>query len=127
MADRKRILLVEDEPDVLEITAFRLQQAGYEIITAIDGEKALELAEKEMPDLVLLDLSLPGIDGHEVCRKLKADERLKRIPVVIFTASTDAVKGKLKQIGADDYLIKPCEPEELRATMRKHLEQVQVL
>lgn len=127
MPDKKRILLVEDEEDVREITLFRLEQAGYEVITASDGETGLELAEKEVPDLIFLDLSLPGIDGDEVCSKLKSNEKLKRIPVIVFSASADVVKVTAREIGADDYLVKPCEPQELVAKAKKWLEQAQSL
>lgn len=121
MSDKKRILLVEDEPDILKITAFRLKKAGYEVITAMDGEKGLELAEKEMPGLILLDLGLPVMDGYEVCRRLKADEKLKKIPVVVFSASTDKVKEATEQIGADDYIVKPFEPEGLWEKVKKFI------
>ena len=127
MPDNKRILLVEDEEDVREITLFRLEQAGYEVITAPDGETALELAEKEVPDLIFLDLSLPGIDGDEVCIKLKSNEKLKGIPVVVFSASADVVRVKAKDIGAQDYLVKPCEPQELVAKAKKWLAQAESL
>lgn len=121
MSDKKRILLVEDEEDVREIVLFRLEQAGYDVIAAVDGESGFELAEKEMPDLIFLDLSLPGMEGDEVCLKLKANEKLKAIPVVIFSASADMVRAKAREVGADDYLVKPCEPEELLAKVRKFL------
>ena len=121
MSDKKRILLVEDEEDVREIVVFRLEQAGYDVIAAGDGESGLELAEKEVPNLIFLDLSLPGMKGDEVCLKLKANEKLKAIPVVIFSASVDKVRAKARAVGADDYLVKPWEPEELVAKVRKFL------
>lgn len=117
----KNILIVEDEPDVLKMTAFRLKKAGYEVMTTTDGEKALEMVEKEGPDLIFLDLNLPVIDGYEVCRKLKANNRLKEIPVVILSASADGIKEITAEIGGNDYLIKPYEPEELFAKVDKYL------
>jgi DNA-binding response OmpR family regulator len=110
----KRILIVDDEPDVLKLAEIRLRKWGYEIITASDGEKGLELIRNEKPDLLLLDLRLPNMNGVEVCRQVKNDRELKHIPVILFTATEDmAVAGMAKENGADDYLVKPYEPGEL--------------
>ena len=119
----KRILVVEDELDILKMTVFRLKREGYEVVTAMDGAKGLEMAEKEKPDLIFLDLNLPVIDGYEVCRKLKADKELKKIPVVILSASSDKIKEKSAEIGADDYMIKPYEPAELKAKAKEFSEK----
>ncbi len=121
MDEAKRILVIEDEMDVLKMTVFRLKKAGYDVLTADDGKKGLETAEQERPDFIFLDLNLPVMDGYEVCRELKKDEELKKIPVVILSASSDGIKEKSIEIGADDYIIKPYEPQELLNKIEKFL------
>ena len=121
MNEKKRILLVEDEPDLIKLTVFRLEKAEYEVIVAADGKQGLEIAEKERPDLILLDLGLPVIDGYEVCCRIKSDKRLKDIPVLIMTASTDRIKEKVKEIGADGYVLKPFEPQDLLLTIKRYV------
>ena len=109
-----RILIVEDEPDIQELLSYNLRQAGFEITTAEDGEAALRLAEQNPPDLVVLDLMLPGMDGLELCRLLKQREALRRVPVLMLTAKTgevDRIVGL--ELGADDYVTKPFSPREL--------------
>ncbi|MCS7032512.1 MAG: response regulator transcription factor [Phycisphaerae bacterium] len=106
--NRKRILVVDDEKDLLELVRFNLERNGYEVITAADGNTALELAAKQSPDLIVLDLMLPGLDGTEVARRLKADAATASIPIVMLTAKseeTDVVVGLT--LGADDYVTKP--------------------
>ena len=105
---RKKVLVVDDEKDIVELVAYNLGRNGYEAIVAHDGNEALELAAKETLDLIILDLMLPGIDGTEVARRLKADPRTAPIPIVMLTAKgeeTDVVIGLT--IGADDYVTKP--------------------
>lgn len=121
MSDKKRILLVEDEPDLIKLTVFRLKKAGYEVIISTDGRQGLETADKEKPDLILLDLGIPVIDGYEVCRRLKSDEKLKGIPVLIMTATSERIKDKVKEIGADGFVLKPFEPEDLFLAINKFL------
>jgi CheY-like chemotaxis protein len=94
---------------------------GYEILTAVDGQKALDLIKKEPPDLIFLDLRLPLISGYEVCKQIKADERMKSIPVILFTASSDRISEKARETGADDYMTKPFEPEDLLEKIKKFL------
>ncbi|HEY0009978.1 MAG TPA: response regulator transcription factor [Tepidisphaeraceae bacterium] len=104
----KKILLVDDEKDLVEMMSFNLKRHGYEIITAYNGVDALSFAEKEVPDLIVLDVMMPGLDGTTVVRRLKADPKLARIPVVMLTAKseeTDVVVGLT--LGADDYITKP--------------------
>ncbi|MCF7878678.1 MAG: response regulator [Candidatus Omnitrophica bacterium] len=104
----KKILIVDDEPDILKIVIFRLKGKGYQTISARSGENALQLLAGNRPDLIILDLRLPGINGDEVCRKIKADEKLKDIPVILLTASTGQDIEKLsKEIGAVDFIRKP--------------------
>lgn len=107
----KRILIVDDEADVLKMVTYRVQKAGYEALTAIDGEKALEAVDKEHPDLILLDLRLPIVDGWEVCHHLKNDKKTASIPIIILSASISALNAeKTKELKAEDYVLKPFEP-----------------
>ena len=119
---RGRILIVDDEPDLLELVKHQLGKEHYEVTTAQDGEVALAQARRQPPDLVVLDLMLPGIDGLEVCRRLKADPRTMHVPIIMLTAKgeeSDAVIG-LSQ-GADDYIRKPFGSKELVARIAARL------
>ncbi len=110
----KKILVVDDEVRVLTVIQKRLQSAGYEVITATNGRDGLKLARAENPDLVILDLILPGMGGYEVCSFLKRDKRFSHIPVIILTARSqekDIEEGN--RAGADAYFTKPFNPEEL--------------
>ena len=119
----KKILVVDDEPDILKLETFRLKKSGYEVATATDGREAFDLIQKEKPDLILLDLRLPIMDGYEVCKRLKADQELKHIPVILLTASTvGKIAGTAKELKADDYLTKPFHLQELLAKVKKFLD-----
>jgi two-component system alkaline phosphatase synthesis response regulator PhoP len=120
MAGNKKVLIVDDEPDILKTTIFRVKSAGYEAISAENGQEGLDKAHDEKPDLILLDWKLPVITGSEVYKKLKEDEETKEIPIIFFTASTetDAVK-KMYEMGAKNVITKPYEPEELLAMIAK--------
>src|SRR5688500_14046365 len=103
-----RILVVEDEPALLELGVYALRQEGFRPIRAESGEKALELAREQRPDLILLDLMRPGVDGLEVCRRLRAQDATRDVPIIMVTAKSeesDAVVGLA--LGADDYVKKP--------------------
>ena len=117
----KTILVVDDEPAIVKVVSFRLKKAGYNVVSAADGQEGLDLIGKIKPDLILLDLRLPVLDGFQVCQKVKADENLKAIPIIIFTASSmgENIDSRYKEVGADDYLIKPFEPEVLLEKIRK--------
>ncbi len=117
----KKILLADDEEDILTLTASRLKKKGYTVITAVDGKEALEKIKSEKPDLVLLDYKMPGLTGIDVCHQLKADPALDKIPVVLFTASSESVKTPDLQdkAGYDDYLVKPFEAVELFEKIEK--------
>lgn len=120
----KKILLVDDDPDILKVIALRVRKAGYEIITAEDGQKALDLMQTQKPDLVLLDLWLPIVDGDEVCKRIKADDRFKNIPVILLTATSPSkIVDKTKKLKADDCITKPFEPEELLKKVKKFIGQ----
>ena len=113
---RKKILIVEDEKDIQELLKYHLEKEGYEILQVFDGEDGLELAQRELPDLIILDVMLPSLDGMEICRYLRADERTQIIPVIILTAKSeesDVIVGL--KLGADDYVTKPFSPKVLVA------------
>lgn len=116
---RERVLVVEDEPNIREIINFNLENWGFEVIQAEDGETALAMAEEYSPDLILLDLMLPKMDGIEVCRRLKSGFWTSRIPVIMLTAKKE-VKDKVRgmEVGADDYITKPFSREELEARVK---------
>ena len=117
---KKKILLVDDEPDIQEIVSTRLTAMGFEVLTAKDGQEGLNLARKEFPDAVLLDLMLPKLDGYKVCRMLKFDKAFENIPVIIFSArGSDADKKLAEQSGADAYLVKPFDIKLFTETIRK--------
>jgi two-component system phosphate regulon response regulator PhoB len=116
---REKILVIEDEADILELVEYNLKREGYRVSGCLDGEQGLQAARKENPDLVVLDLMLPGMDGFEVCRELKRDPVTRHIPVLILTAKaeeSDVILGL--GIGADDYVTKPFRPKELVARVQ---------
>ena len=117
----KRILLVDDEEDLAAVTEVRLKSAGYEVTVAKTAEDALVFLQKDIPDLILLDLLLPGMQGEEACKRIKADDRLKNIPVILFTASLNNVPEVVRQTGADDFTIKPFVPSELLKKIKKFI------
>lgn len=113
-APRKKILVVEDEPHSRETLQDRLEFEGYEIITAEDGQTALAKAKAEKPDLIVLDVMLPRMDGYKVCGLLKADTRYNKIPIIMLTAKAQEADRKLSQeMGAEAHIAKPFEPVEL--------------
>ena len=121
-------MIVEDEQDILDVLQYNLQQAGFKTLTATNGLKALDLIKREKPDMVLLDLMLPGLDGKEICRNIRQDEKTRTIPVIMLTAKAEEVDRIIGfEIGADDYLTKPFSPRELilrvRALLRRTQEQ----
>jgi len=113
------VLMVEDEPDILGMVQYNLEQAGFHVLTAEDGETGLEVARLEIPSLVILDLMLPGIDGLDVCKALKRESQTRHIPVLMLTARKDEVDRILGlELGADDYVVKPFSPRELLLRVR---------
>ena len=116
---KPHILVVEDEEDILELVSYNLQKEGYQVTQAMSGEKALQSVDEDPPQLILLDLMLPEIDGLEVCRRLKRDPETATIPIVMLTAKgeeSDIVSGL--EMGADDYVTKPFSPRVLIARVR---------
>lgn len=120
---KKRILVVDDEEDMRYAVKMQLEANGYEVLTAKDGQEGLTLARKETPDLIILDLMLPKLDGYQVCRMLKFDNKYKGIPIVIFTARAQTGDEELGyQVGADAYVAKPFEPKRLLEKIKDLLE-----
>jgi two-component system alkaline phosphatase synthesis response regulator PhoP len=118
----KKILVVDDEVDLLETLRFPLEMEGFKVLVCYNGEDGLNQARKEKPDLILLDLMLPKLDGYKVCRLLKFDERYKHIPILMLTAKTQE-KDKLlgKETGADEYITKPFDIDELVKKVKAYL------
>lgn len=118
-----KILAIDDHPETLSIVTATLKGHGYRVVSSLSPIKALELAEKELPDLVLVDLNMPEMDGNEVCRHLRANDRMRDVPIIMFTAMGD-VEYKLAGFdsGVDDYLTKPTEPAELIERVKNLLE-----
>lgn len=115
----KRILIVDDEAQLVEMVKMRLESAGYEIITAHDGQEGLEKAKKNKPDLMILDLMLPKMDGYKVCGLLKSDARYSKIPVIMFTArAQEEAEGLGKCLGAEEYVTKPFDPKLLLSKIK---------
>jgi two-component system phosphate regulon response regulator PhoB len=118
------ILIVEDDPDILELLAYNFRAGGYDVRTCETGTEAIDMAGERPPDLVLLDLMIPEVDGLEVCRRLKTNPAMKNIPVIMLTAKGDEVDRIVGlELGADDYVVKPFSPRELmlraRAVLRR--------
>lgn len=110
----KKILIVDDEQDLVEMMKMRLEAVGYNVISAADGQAALDLARKEKPDLIILDIMLPKMDGYKVCALLKKDSRYSGIPILMFTAKAQDSDMKMgEEAGANGYVTKPFEPEVL--------------
>ncbi|MCS1407505.1 MAG: Alkaline phosphatase synthesis transcriptional regulatory protein PhoP [Verrucomicrobia subdivision 3 bacterium] len=110
----KRILVVDDEPDAVELVDYNLKSAGFDVITAEDGESALEKARKCAPDLIVLDVMLPEVDGLEVCKILRRDPATSGLPIIMLTAKAGEIDRVLGlELGADDYVTKPFSPREL--------------
>lgn len=110
----KKVLLIDDEEEMVEMVSVSLASAGYEMITATESKEGLEKAKSEKPDVILLDIMLPGMDGYEICRRLKAMEDTKSIPIIFFTAlgAVDLAE-KVAAAGGADYIVKPFEPNEI--------------
>ncbi|WP_459720505.1 HD-GYP domain-containing protein [Sideroxyarcus sp. TK5] len=123
MADKGKILVVDDTPASLKLLADLLKAEGYEVRAAISGELALHAASSSPPELVMLDIRMPGMDGYEVCRRLKAQPETREVPVIFVSAASET-EEKLKgfEIGAVDYVTKPYQRDELLARVRTHLE-----
>ena len=116
---RGRILVIDDEKDLIELVRYNLENEGFTVRGAQDGESGLSIALRELPDLVVVDLMLPGIDGFDVCRALRSDKRTTQIPIIMLTAKSaesDRILGL--ELGSDDYVTKPFSPRELVARIK---------
>lgn len=119
---RPRILVVDDEADLVAVLRFGLESEGFDVIEAYDGESGLRRAQQDLPDLLVLDLMLPKLDGYKVCRMLKFDERFRHIPIIILSARAQDEDRRLAlEMGADQYLTKPYEVKELVVHIRQKL------
>lgn len=115
----EKVLIIDDEEHIVELIRYNLEASGYVTVEAYNGIDGLKLARQEMPDLVLLDLMLPGIDGLEVCKRLRGDEKLKNIPIIMLTAKSEEIDKILGlELGADDYITKPFSVRELNARVK---------
>jgi DNA-binding response OmpR family regulator len=120
--ERKLVVIADDDPDILDLVAFRLDEAGFEVLAAQDGQEALDLAIEHIPDLCVLDVMMPRIDGYELTRRLRENGTTESIPVILLTArvqQADIERGF--EAGATDYVRKPFSPEELRVRVRAAL------
>ncbi len=123
---KNKILVVDDEADLVETLKFRLEISGYDVSTALDGQEGLKKARTENPDLVILDLMLPKLDGYRVCRMLKFDEKYKDIPIILFSARVQESDIKMgEDQGADAYITKPFDPKALLAKIDELLVKYQ--
>jgi putative two-component system response regulator len=112
------ILLVDDDPHLMHVLAMFFDLEGYHVLKARDGQQALDLLREYQPDLVLLDLMMPGVSGLEVCQQIRANQKLEAVPVVVFTAA-EARQDELKQAGADRFIAKPYSLDGLRKAVRE--------
>lgn len=123
---KQKVLLVDDEQDILDLIGFNLEKEGYEVFTANNGKSGLEIARKELPELILLDVMMPGMDGMETCREIRDDQRLKNVIVAFLTArNEDYSQIAGFDAGADDYIAKPIKPRVLvsrvKALLRRNV------
>jgi phosphate regulon transcriptional regulator PhoB len=121
-----KVLVVDDEKDILELVRYHLEKEGYQYLQAPDGPTAIRLIQTHQPDLLILDLMLPGLDGLEVCRQLRRDAATARLPVIMLTAKAEEVDRVVGlEVGADDYVVKPFSPRELVARVKAVLRRAQ--
>jgi DNA-binding response OmpR family regulator len=120
--NQKKIMIVDDEADLVETVRFPLEMEGFNVMVSYNGEDALNKAREESPDLIILDLMLPKLDGYKVCRLLKFDEKYKHIPILMLTAKTqdkDKILGT--ETGANEYITKPFEMDDLLEKVKTYL------
>ena len=118
---KRKVPLVDDEPDFVELTKMRLEAEGYVVVTAANGKEGLDAAKKERPDLILLDVMMPEMDGFEMLNRVRQDPQIGRTHVVMLTAKGESRSMfRAKDLGSTDYLIKPCEAQELLKWVRRY-------
>jgi two-component system alkaline phosphatase synthesis response regulator PhoP len=121
---KNKVLVVDDEQSIVTLLRYNLEQAGFEVITAVDGESGRDLAEQELPDIIILDLMLPKLDGMEVCKQLR--QKKISIPILMLTAKDEEFDKVLGlELGADDYMVKPFSPREVIARVKAILRRAQ--
>lgn len=124
----EKVLIIDDEEHIVELIKYNLESSGYKTYEAYNGIDGLKIARKELPDLILLDLMLPGIDGLEVCKRLRADDKLKQVPIIMLTAKSEEIDKILGlELGADDYITKPFSIRELNARIKAVLRRISPL
>ena len=118
----KKILIIDDEPDLVAVLSFRLEAHGFGVVSALNGSTGLEKAKSDKPDLILLDLMMPGMDGFQVAKRLKDDPNTAGIPIIVFTAAVNPeLSQRVSEISALDYITKPFEPKDLLEKVKKVL------
>ena len=118
----KKILIIDDEPDFIEMIKMRLEANDYDVVSAPDGIQGVEVAQEQKPNLILLDVMMPGWDGYETLRQLRKSPETKQTPVIMLTAKGESKSiFKAQGMGSSDYLIKPCDAQELLSTVRKYI------
>ncbi len=123
--EKKRVLVIDDYPQVVELLKMRLESAGYQVLVAYDGQEGLVKARQEKPDLIILDIMLPKMNGYKVCRFLKFDKKYRHIPIVMLTSRAKPSDAEIgMKMGADEYLFKPYNPKQLLAVVKKYVEKV---
>jgi DNA-binding response OmpR family regulator len=124
MVKRKTVLIAEDEPDIRGLVVYGLEYAGYRVVQALNGHEAIELAEREQPDLILLDVRMPKMNGYEACAVLRSQESTRDIPVVFLSARGQETEIKHGlDLGAEEYILKPFAPDELNQRVGSILER----
>ncbi len=122
--DKKKILVIEDDPSALRFIEYTLEQEGYQVLTATDGLAGIRKAQNEEPDLIVLDIMLPGIDGFEICHRLRAEPQTAQLPILMLSAKAQEIdRATGLKVGADDYLTKPADPSEIISRVRTLLAQ----
>jgi CheY-like chemotaxis protein len=119
----KKILVVDDEPDLLKVTVLRLKKTGYEVYSSTDGQEVFDIVSRVVPDLIILDVYLPTLNGDEVTKILKKDDKLKHIPIILISATTGTLDERAMESGAEGYLTKPFDPEDLLGMVKKFIGQ----
>lgn len=126
--DKKKILIIDDEVDLVDLVKTRLELYNYYIVPLYTSKRSLEIAKREKPDLVLLDVMMPDKDGYEVCKELKSNRETQGIPVILFTAKPDQkeyLKTGSKSVGADDYILKPFDVDDLLEKIAENIKAQQ--
>ncbi len=122
MSEKKRILIIEDEIEMVKLLRMRLEANGYDVLVAGDGQEGLDMAKREKPDLIILDLMLPKMDGFKVCGLIKSDTKYSHVPIIILSArGHESDVATCKELGAEVYITKPFEPRELLAKINSLL------